>query len=435
MFFDIAMIASGFAAGLFARFGHVPYEEWTGVLATILILYLFSAASLGGYSLASLRSSKLGTWRTLASNLMAFLLLSLVLYLLKAGDDYSRLAMGISLGLSSLFLVIGRITTGKIAMHVSGGQFSNEVVLVEDLRALHHFPGLQADLPLVFDLGALHVKPVHDDLASQIKFAELVQEADRIVVACRRENEGAWTEFLRCSDARGEILPTDAGIEQPLAIGNFHGKNTLVVTKGKLSFRQKFLKRAFDLVVASGLLLLSAPLLVCIALIVKLDSRGPVFFRQERLGKGNVPFLIFKFRTMRTGESDRHGLVSTARQDSRITRFGKVLRKTSLDELPQLLNVIGGEMSIVGPRPHALGSTAEDKLFWQVDREYWKRHLTKPGITGLAQVRGHRGATESVDHLKARLQSDLEYIANWSLVRDIEIIFRTLSVVMHPNAY
>ena len=194
-------------------------------------------------------------------------------------------------------------------------------------------------------------------------------------------------------------------------------------------------KRLFDLAVALPALVVLAPMLLIVAIGIKLDSPGPVFFRQPRVGRNNVMFRIYKFRSMRQESCDVAGAKSTRRDDDRISRFGAFLRKTSIDELPQLLNVIKGDMSIVGPRPHALGSTADEKLFWEISHRYWERHALKPGITGLAQVRGFRGATEKTDDLTNRLQADLEYLQDWRLWRDIGILFATLQVLVHPNAY
>src|SRR3546814_15839125 len=134
--------------------------------------------------------------------------------------------------------------------------------------------------------------------------------------------------------------------------------------------------------------------MLAVAIAIKLESRGSVFFRQERLGRGNRLFLVYKFRSMRVEKCDENGDRSTARDDDRITRVGQFIRRTSIDELPQLWNVLRGEMSLVGPRPHALGSRAGGALFWDVARRYWYRHATKPGLTGFAQVRGCRGATD-----------------------------------------
>ena len=176
-------------------------------------------------------------------------------------------------------------------------------------------------------------------------------------------------------------------------------------------------------------------LLIGVAVAIMLDSRGPVLFRQPRVGYDNRIFKIYKFRSMIHETSDLAGNQSTARDDIRITRLGRFIRSTSIDELPQLLNVLMGDMSMVGPRPHALGSLAGDKLFWEIDNAYWHRHALKPGITGLAQVRGYRGATLEQSDLQNRLQSDLEYISGWSLWRDIRILLATVRVVTHDRAF
>lgn len=212
-------------------------------------------------------------------------------------------------------------------------------------------------------------------------------------------------------------------------------RDTLLVSRGPLSLTNRVKKRAFDLVVAISALIFLSPLLLGVAIAIKLESRGPVFFKQRRVGKSNGFFEILKFRSMRVEMSDPDGNRSAARDDDRITRVGRFIRSSSIDELPQLINVLRGDMSIVGPRPHALGSLAGDALFWEVSHEYWVRHALKPGITGLAQIRGFRGATNKRSDLEQRLQSDLEYVHGWRLSRDIGILLGTLKVLVHPNAY
>jgi polysaccharide biosynthesis protein PslA len=172
-----------------------------------------------------------------------------------------------------------------------------------------------------------------------------------------------------------------------------------------------------------------------IAMAIRLESKGPALFRQPRVGRGNRIFQILKFRSMRSEAGDGAGSRSTTRDDDRVTRLGRFLRRTSLDELPQLLNVVLGDMSLVGPRPHALSSRAEEALFWEIEGRYWERHSIKPGITGLAQVRGFRGATHKRADLTNRVASDLEYVIGWNLLRDISILLRTLRVIVHANAY
>jgi lipopolysaccharide/colanic/teichoic acid biosynthesis glycosyltransferase len=213
------------------------------------------------------------------------------------------------------------------------------------------------------------------------------------------------------------------------------GLTTLLVATGPLGMRARVLKRGFDIVATLAALLVVAPVLALAALAIKLEDGGPVLFRQRRIGRRNGLFAIYKLRTMSVDGSDGDGHRSTNKGDARITRVGHFLRKTSIDELPQLLNVLKGDMSLVGPRAHAIGSLAGDKLFWEVDQRYWHRHSLRPGLTGLAQVRGLRGATDLESDLSSRLQADLEYLAGWTILRDIGILFATVRVLVHDRAF
>ena len=186
------------------------------------------------------------------------------------------------------------------------------------------------------------------------------------------------------------------------------------------------LKRLFDLGFSLCMLLLLAPLLVGVALWIKLDSRGPVLFRQQRVGRQGLLFDILKFRTMRTA-TEQGGPQITVGDDVRITRAGRFLRRHKLDELPQFLNVLRGEMSLVGPRPHAIVHDDEYKKL--ISKYAYRLHL-KPGITGLAQVNGFRGETATIDLMERRVDFDLWYINNWSLWLDIKILLKTFAVVI-----
>jgi putative colanic acid biosynthesis UDP-glucose lipid carrier transferase len=189
---------------------------------------------------------------------------------------------------------------------------------------------------------------------------------------------------------------------------------------------QPALKRALDVVVAVPALVLCAPLLALLALIIRIDSGGPVLFRQTRLGQDGRPFDIFKFRTMTVMENDET-VVQAKENDRRVTRCGKWLRSTSLDELPQLLNVISGEMSLVGPRPHA---RAHDVHYGKLIANYDLRQAVKPGITGWAQVNGHRGETPTLQAMRTRVDLDIWYVKNGSLALDLAILLRTPLVVL-----
>jgi polysaccharide biosynthesis protein PslA len=195
-------------------------------------------------------------------------------------------------------------------------------------------------------------------------------------------------------------------------------------------------KWAEDVALVAMLLPLALMIMLLIALWIYFDSPGPVLFRQRRIGLGGREFEVLKFRTMRADCVEAETCRQATRGDARVTRAGAWLRRFSLDELPQLFNVLRGEMSLVGPRPHAPGTCAGGRPFEQVVAIYPARHRMPPGMTGLAQVRGWRGETETEEKLVYRVQSDLEYIAKWSLWLDIKIIVRTLLViVVAQNAY
>jgi exopolysaccharide biosynthesis polyprenyl glycosylphosphotransferase len=185
-------------------------------------------------------------------------------------------------------------------------------------------------------------------------------------------------------------------------------------------------KRLFDGLAASAALLVLSPVLIAIAITIKLTSPGPVLFVQSRYGFRNRFFRIYKFRTMRVDACDARGVQQTVQGDSRVTWIGKILRKTSLDEIPQLINVIKGDMSLVGPRPHVPGMLAADVPYEDLVPYYFHRHSARPGITGLAQVSGCRGSTVEAGRAISRIDYDLVYIENWSLLMDIKIILRTV---------
>ena len=192
------------------------------------------------------------------------------------------------------------------------------------------------------------------------------------------------------------------------------------------------LKRVSDLVLGSLILLAAAPVMLLIALAVKLSSPGPVLFTQRRYGLGGEEIVVYKFRSMSVCEDGDH-VPQARRSDPRVTRLGAFLRRTSLDELPQFINVLQGRMSIVGPRPHAV---AHNETYRRLIKGYMVRHKVKPGITGWAQVNGLRGETDSLDKMRSRIEYDLDYLRHWSLWLDLKIIWKTLSVVIRGrNAY
>jgi Undecaprenyl-phosphate glucose phosphotransferase len=195
-------------------------------------------------------------------------------------------------------------------------------------------------------------------------------------------------------------------------------------------------KLVFDKAIAALALVLLAPVMLAVAAAVRLDSRGPIFFRQKRYGFNNELIEVLKFRSMYVDMCDANAARLVTKEDPRVTPVGRFIRKTSLDELPQLINVLMGDLSLVGPRPHALSAKAGGRLYDEVVEGYFARHKVKPGITGWAQINGWRGETDTPDKIKHRVEHDLYYIENWSVLFDLYILLKTpLSLISTKNAY
>jgi len=229
------------------------------------------------------------------------------------------------------------------------------------------------------------------------------------------------------------MIPADAeDLLSSAQLGELGALVTIQLLQPPLSSFDRVMKRVFDIAAAGAGLLLLSPVLALVALAIKLDSRGPVFFRQTRHGYNNETIRVFKFRSMTTTE-DGYSFRQARRDDPRVTRVGQVLRRTNVDELPQLLNVLTGHMSIVGPRPHPV---ALNRIFEQHISPFSRRHNVKPGITGWAQVNGHRGETDTLDKMQRRFECDLFYIENWSFLLDMKIILMTVfSKTAYRNAF
>jgi exopolysaccharide biosynthesis polyprenyl glycosylphosphotransferase len=426
---DLMCLFGAFALGAIVRFGDLNELTWLRMAFAATPLFVGIALHNGAYSHAALESPNRSAVTAVGALISSFALLFMISYFLKAEQDVSRLAVAVG-GIAAISsIALGRLLIGKQIRIWLSGQLTGTIVIADGTEVAPA-PGT-----LVIDPKAAELRPDERNPQMLQRFAQLVQGADRVVVCCRREACSSWATLLKSASVRGEILAGEVESIGAVGIGKFGNSTTLVVAAGPLSIQQRALKRALDLLLATLVLVLIAPVLALVAIAIKLDSQGPVLFKQPRVGFGNKLFDVYKFRSMSVEATDEHGVRSAFPGDDRVTRVGRFIRRTSLDELPQLFNVLLGSMSLVGPRPHALGSLAGQLLFWDVDVRYGHRHVLKPGITGLAQVRGHRGATHQVEDLSRRLQSDLEYIAGWSIWRDIAIMAKTVRVMVHPNAY
>lgn len=426
---DLLSMLIGFSASREVRANEWFSMAGTDVMWVIFPLYPLVAAYVGAYSIAVLNSFSESLRRALRALVFTFFLLFAVFFLTQSSEDISRLGIGIFAVITGLVMVVPRYFTHRWINGALDGILLDELLIVDGVER----PEVKSRY--VINAAENNLVPNLDDPMMLERFSKVVSFYDRILIACPANRRTDWATLLKTIDARGEIVLTQRHQIGVIGLGTYGPYGTLLVSRGQLDAAERIKKRLFDLAIAVPAIILFAPLLVVVAILIKLDSPGPVFFRQTRVGKNNVPFRIFKFRSMRQEASDADGRQSTRRKDARISRLGMFIRRTSIDEIPQLFNVLGGEMSIVGPRPHALGSRAEDQLFWEITTKYWERHFLKPGITGLAQIRGFRGATETRDDLTKRLQADLEYLENWSVWRDLAIVSATLAVLIHPNAY
>ncbi|WP_240782029.1 sugar transferase [Qipengyuania sediminis] len=399
------------------------------LLYIVLPLFLVLATNAGAYSLPAQSRYAESARNVIGALGQTLLALFGILFAVQQGEDISRVGMGVVFLVSLAAMLFFRLLNAFWVRRALGGVLVDELVILDGVAN----PGAEARF--MIDARKNGLEPDLNNPAMLERFSRICDCYDRVLVACPAERQGVWATLLRTVDAEAELIVGQQQNFKVIGLSSIGDLRTLVVSRGSLTLIDRIKKRLFDLAIAVPALLFLGPLMIAVAIAIKLDSRGPVLFRQPRVGRNNVIFEILKFRSMRQELGDRDGTRSTGRDDDRISRVGRFIRRTSIDELPQLLNVIKGDMSIVGPRPHALGSTAENRLFWEISHRYWERHLLKPGITGLAQVRGFRGATEKTSDFTDRLTSDLEYLSGWRLWRDVAILAATLKVLVHPNAY
>lgn len=302
------------------------------------------------------------------------------------------------------------------------------------------------------DAGAKNDRFIHqpestvDGLIARARGAGPDRRPDRILIALPAGAEHqlpSIVERLRPLGIPVELCQQSLSLALPAQVIGYvgaHAGHWLPVTllaDRPIKRWNAVLKTAKDFALGSAITLMLLPLLACIALAIRLDSPGPILFKQRRHGFNNREFDIYKFRTMLgAAEAPGTALQQTIRGDHRVTRVGRFLRKWSLDELPQVFNVLKGSMSLVGPRPHAVAMRTEDQSGHQIVAVYPHRHRVKPGITGWAQINGSRGATNTVEQLRRRIELDLYYVENWSLLLDLKILFSTFKVVLRAaDAY
>jgi polysaccharide biosynthesis protein PslA len=428
---DISAVALAAVLAALLRQGTLDSANWPQFVGVVLPAYLVTCAATGGYSSRVLTRFSAAAGRALLAMAVAVSIGFCAAFALQVGGQISRLETTYAIVSALLFLLLARSFGARLAAPALQKGADHSVTVVTDGNAS---AGSWAGARVV-NIYAEALALPEGDPAFFSYVGHLVRDSDRVVLVIgNAQHRLRWAEAMRLCGVNAEVV-ADLGGLKPIGLSRWGGSSTLVVSRGPMSLGERAVKRAFDL----GLTLLALPVVVPViavaAALIKLDTPGPAFFIQTRVGRNNRHYRCYKLRTMRHEASDPEGARSTSKGDDRTTRIGTILRRTSLDELPQLLNVLSGDMSLVGPRPHALGSTAGGALFWEGLPDYWTRHAMKPGVTGLAQVRGLRGPTRTRGDLESRLAADLEYINSWSPLLDLRLLLRTVAVVAHRNAF
>jgi polysaccharide biosynthesis protein PslA len=421
---DAASIVCAALIAGFSRFADMTEAHTLELVATVAPVYSIACLAFAAYDLRALQEPWRAASRAMVALLIAAACAACAAFALKAGSNFSRVESGVLFAAMAAF-ILGTRPLGAVILRRLAHYIAPRALIVTDRPAAGDG---RRDVPMI----QLAVPDLSDPQSLAGLFGAL-RRAERIIL--RVEERQRWIRVMQLLNVDAELL--DPSLERivPIGISDWRGTPTLVVSRGPLKPHERAMKRALDLAVVILLLPFVVPLLALLMLLVRIDSPGPALFVQERLGRQNRPYRCYKLRTMRNDLTDPTGDRSAAPADDRVTAVGRFLRQSSLDELPQLWNVLKGEMSLVGPRPHALGSKAEGALFWEVTPSYWGRHAIKPGVTGLAQVSGHRGATLRRTDLERRVEADLEYISRWSIWLDIKIIAKTLLVMRHKNAF
>jgi Undecaprenyl-phosphate glucose phosphotransferase len=423
--------------------------RWAGLGLIGSVAYALAAHRCDLYQPQTLLQSRRGYTpylRVCACWLWAVLVISVVLFLMKVGADVSRGSIACAAVLGSAALPSWRAAVkhglrGAINSNAIRGRRVVVLGSAEELAAVR-----AGDLVTRYGLeevrrvpmpqeGCLETRQLSATVSKALAYARKLS-AEEIILALPWANAAELElvhDQLRFTPLPVRLLP-DRSVERILNYRSWGPRQLplIEIARAPLSASERIAKRTLDVLVAAFALMALLPLMLLVAALIRLGSRGPAIFRQRRKGFNGREYVIYKFRTMTVME-DGPAIVQAGRVDARVTRIGRLLRQTSIDELPQLFNVLRGEMSMVGPRPHAI---AHDDEYSEVIANYAYRHHVKPGITGWAQVHGFRGATPRLEQMAKRIELDLWYISNWTLALDLRILLRTsVELVRGRNAY
>jgi len=380
-----------------------------------------------------------------------FAIFTAIVFFTKLGDVYSRVWLASWYGVC--LLALRTTAAGLVRKWNKDGRLDRRAVIVGGgeraaslLESLEDSRETDITITGIFDdRGDERSPPIVRGYPKLGKISQLVDFArqtrvDLLIVSLPMAAENRLLEVLK----QLWILPVDVRLSahtdklrfRPRAYSYIGQVPFLDVFDKPLSGWDSIIKTLEDRIISALALVAALPVMALVALAIRLDSKGPILFKQKRYGFNNELIEVYKFRSMHVDQADRSAAKLVTKDDPRVTRVGRFIRKTSLDELPQLFNVLKGELSLVGPRPHATLAKAEDRLYTDVVDSYFARHRVKPGITGWAQVNGWRGETDTAEKIEKRVEHDLYYIENWSLLFDLHILFATpFALLDTENAY
>ena len=439
-----ASVFSAYAYHRLALAGDPYIKQYFGIGSVSAVVFISLVATRDLYKINSLIYFPVQARRIIFPWIIVVSICCLILFLFKNGANYSRGALSI-FSIAGLALLIGSryVIALKLNAALADSSLSAPLAItIGDAESLSHLPETQILQRWGLREAGRSVLPKIGDFRRDEKIVDDAIEAARshnvqFVLLALKWSSGRRRDLI---SERLQILPIpvlllpDEHIRPLLAQGlsQIGSELAVIVQRAPLSLQELAIKRALDLVIAGTILIAIAPLLAMVSLLIKLNSPGPVIFRQRRKGFNGSEFVIYKFRTMNVLE-DGPAFRQAQRDDARVTRIGRILRVTSIDELPQLVNVLLGHMSLVGPRPHPI---ALDNGCSKVIAKYAFRQHVKPGLTGWAQVKGFRGETAKLELMEQRVAHDLWYVKNWSIWLDLRIIIRTFFVLLRPkNAY
>ncbi|MFI5012406.1 MAG: undecaprenyl-phosphate glucose phosphotransferase [Hyphomicrobiales bacterium] len=452
---DLALVvATGFVAFHLYLSGHKDFDgAYAGMMGILSLATLFGFQTAGLYQISALRSFGHAMLRLAGTWALVFLIALAGVFFMKSGDVFSRAFLAIWFFLGLFVLSLERMMMASIVRWLTRkGRLDRRTAIVGGgepaeslIKLLEHEKDTGLQLCGVFDDRADNRSP--DVVANYPKLGtvdDLVEFArrtrlDLVIFTVPVSAEQRLLQMLR----KLWVLPIDIRLSahmaklrlRPRSYSYIGSVPVLDLFDKPIADWDLVLKWIFDKVVGWSMLILLSPVLLLTALAVKLDSRGPVLFRQKRFGFNNELIEVLKFRSMYVDQQDQGAAKLVSKGDPRVTRVGRFIRKTSLDELPQLLNVaLFGNLSLVGPRPHALQAKAADRLYDQVVDGYFARHRVKPGITGWAQIHGWRGETDTQEKIQKRVEHDLYYIENWSLLLDVIILLKTPGSLLNTKS-